>query len=305
MRQTLFTPTYNRADTLPRLYDSIKQQTFKDFKWLIIDDGSSDNTKQVVDLFIQEGIIDITYIRKENGGKHTAQRMAYEIATTVYITEVDSDDALVPTAIEDFENAGMEIEKCNKNIAKVSMFTTSFDGQIRGYGNYRMPVGVPYIDATWQEYVLKQNNHREYLSSISVEKFKDCVDYSFFDISNGKPMKFLGESILWSLIGKKYSTRILNKKGLIVYLDATNSILRGEQNYFNNMANSIYFVDLNIRYFWWNPRYFIGHEKHMCDSAVKAGVSLSEMIGYIKNKRHKFFMSIFYIPFYFTAKNKE
>ena len=305
MRQTLFTPTYNRAGTLPHLYGSINQQSFKDFVRLIIDDGSSDNTQQVVDSFINENKVQIKYVYKENGGKHTAQRMAYDIVTTDYITEVDSDDALVPTAIEDFEKAWIEIEKCNKGIAKVSMFTTSPDGQIRGYGNYRMPVGVPYIDATWQDYVLKQNNHREYLSSISVEKFKECVDYSFFDISNGKPMKFLAESILWSSIGKKYCTRILNKTGLIVYLDATNSILRGEQNYFNNMANSIYFVDLNISYFWWNPRYFIGHEKFMCDSAVNAGVSLSRMIGFMKNKTHKVLMSVFYIIFYSIAKIKQ
>lgn len=322
MRQTLFTPTYNRADTLPRLYESIKLQTFKDFKWLIIDDGSMDATDLLIRSWLNtdcirttnDGFVGISsdsdwlqiqYVKKENGGKHTAQRMAYEIASTDYITEVDSDDALLPTAIEDFEIAWVDIENCNKCIAKVSMFTTSPDGQIRGYGNYRIPEGVSYIEATWQDYVLKQHNNRELLSSISVEKFKECVDYSLFDISNGKPMKFLGEGILWSLIGKKYPTRILNKVGLTVHLDASNSILRGEQNFFNNMANSIYFEDLNISYFWWNPKYFIGNEKRMCDSAVKAGVSLSKMIGYMKSTKRKILMSIFYIPFYFIAKIKR
>ena len=96
MRQTIFTPTYNRADTLPRLYESIKNQEFKDFCWLIIDDGSQDNTEAIVDGFIKEGVLNITYVKKENGGKHTAQRMAYDIAKTPYITEVDSDDALLP-----------------------------------------------------------------------------------------------------------------------------------------------------------------------------------------------------------------
>lgn len=75
MRQTIFIPTYNRADTLPRLYESIKNQEFKDFCWLIIDDGSQDNTEAIVDGFIKEGVLNITYVKKENGGKHTAQRI--------------------------------------------------------------------------------------------------------------------------------------------------------------------------------------------------------------------------------------
>lgn len=319
MRQTIFTPAYNRADTLPRLYESIKSQIFKDFTWLIIDDGSKDDTTELVRSWIDEATIQIEptgftgtcseaawlhvrYVKKENGGKHSAQRLAYQMAKTPYITEVDSDDAILPTTMDDFESAWADIEKSQKVIAKVSMFTRSPEGNIRGFGNYTIPENIPYIEATWQEYVLKTANHREYISSISVEKFNECIDYDFFTISNGKPMKFLGESILWSSIGKKYKTRILNKTGLTVYLDAGNSILRGEQNYFNNMANDIYFQDLNIEYFWWNPRYFISGEKHLADCAVRANISLLKMMGYMRNKKHKYFMSIFYIPFYLLAK---
>ena len=58
---TIVTPTYNRAHTLPRVYDSLKNQTFKDFKWIIMDDGSTDNTNEVVFQFQSEGIIDIDY----------------------------------------------------------------------------------------------------------------------------------------------------------------------------------------------------------------------------------------------------
>jgi glycosyltransferase involved in cell wall biosynthesis len=321
MRQTIFTPTYNRANTLPRLYESIKSQQFKDFCWLIIDDGSRDETYALVKSWlkrdetktIENGFcglcydadwLFLTYIKKENGGKHTAQKMAYNIVETPYITEVDSDDAILPTTIQDFEESWIDIENFQTDIAKVSMFTRSHSGNIRGFGNYIIPKDVPYIEAHWHEYVLRQHNHREYISSISVEKFKECIDYSFFTISNGKPMKFISESILWSLIGKKYRTRILNKTGLTVYLDAENSILRGEQNYFNNMANDIYFQDINIEYFWWNPRYFIAGEKRMADCAVKSNIKLIQMMKYIKNKKHKYLMAIFYIPFYIIAKIK-
>ena len=65
---TVFTPTYNRAHTLTRTYHSLCRQTSKDFEWLIIDDGSTDNTHELIQEFIDEDIIPIRYIYKENGG---------------------------------------------------------------------------------------------------------------------------------------------------------------------------------------------------------------------------------------------
>ncbi len=88
---TVFTPTYNRAHTLPRLYKSLCCQTCKDFDWLVVDDGSTDNTAELVHSFIAEGVIPIQYIYKENGGLYTGYNTAYE---------VDSDDAMPPDAVE-------------------------------------------------------------------------------------------------------------------------------------------------------------------------------------------------------------
>lgn len=70
MTVTVLTPTYNRADKLKALYDSLMKQTSKDFKWLVIDDGSEDNTSDVVCEFIENADFEIEYIKKENGGKH-------------------------------------------------------------------------------------------------------------------------------------------------------------------------------------------------------------------------------------------
>ena len=77
---TVYTPTYNRANLLQNLYKSLLQQTYRNFEWLIIDDGSTDNTKQVVNGFISQGIIDIIYFYKQNGGQHTALNMGIEKA---------------------------------------------------------------------------------------------------------------------------------------------------------------------------------------------------------------------------------
>ena len=81
---TIFTPTYNRVHTLTRTYDSLCRQTCKDFEWLVIDDGSTDNTYELIRGFIEEAIIPIRYIYKENGGLFTGYNTAYANIETLH-----------------------------------------------------------------------------------------------------------------------------------------------------------------------------------------------------------------------------
>ena len=97
---TVFTPAYNRAHTLPRTYRSLQKQDCKDFVWLIIDDGSSDNTAELVKEWQQkEKDFEIRYIYKENGGMHTAHNTAYENIDTELNICIDSDDELAEGAV--------------------------------------------------------------------------------------------------------------------------------------------------------------------------------------------------------------
>ena len=98
---TIFTPTFNRATTLPRLYESLVRQSCGEFEWLIVDDGSSDGTKKLVESYIQENKISINYIYKVNGGKHTAINVGLKNAAGEYFFCVDSDDFLEDNAILD------------------------------------------------------------------------------------------------------------------------------------------------------------------------------------------------------------
>ena len=99
MLLTVFTPSYNRAHTLPRLYESLKRQTLGDFEWLIVDDGSTDNTRTLVEEWIGEGEISIRYIYQDNGGKPSAHnRGAKESLGELFIC-VDSDDYLTDEAV--------------------------------------------------------------------------------------------------------------------------------------------------------------------------------------------------------------
>lgn len=97
---TIFTPTYNRAYCLGRAYESLLRQTCKDFEWLVIDDGSTDNTKGLVETWQEEGKIPIRYIYKENGGMHSAHNTAHAHIETELCICLDSDDMLTDDCIE-------------------------------------------------------------------------------------------------------------------------------------------------------------------------------------------------------------
>ena len=98
---TVFTPTYNRAYVLKQCYDSLCRQTCKDFVWLIIDDGSSDNTKEIVEKWMaNDNGFEIRYVYKKNGGMHTGHNKAYELIDTELNVCIDSDDFMPDDAVE-------------------------------------------------------------------------------------------------------------------------------------------------------------------------------------------------------------
>ena len=110
MKLTIFTPTYNRCNLLPRVYQSLLNQGSLDFEWLIIDDGSTDITKEVVDSFLNNGKFPVRYYRKNNGGKHTAHNTAVDLASGDYFMCLDSDDWLADNAIYNLLNV---LDECS------------------------------------------------------------------------------------------------------------------------------------------------------------------------------------------------
>lgn len=110
MLLTIFTPAYNRADKLKQIYLSLEKQINTEFEWLIVDDGSKDNTEKVIAELMKNSSMNIRYYKKENGGKHTAHNMAVDMAAGKYFMCLDSDDYMNENSIEALLNA---IEKCD------------------------------------------------------------------------------------------------------------------------------------------------------------------------------------------------
>lgn len=128
---TIFTPTYNRAHTIGRTYESLKKQNCKEFIWLIIDDGSTDNTSKLVEQWKNESCgFEIRYIYKENGGMHTAHNIAYENIDTELNMCIDSDDCVAEGAVKKILDKWEKIK--NEDYAGIIGLDSDMQGEIIG-----------------------------------------------------------------------------------------------------------------------------------------------------------------------------
>jgi hypothetical protein len=130
---TVFTPAYNRTHTLPRTYESLCQQNCKDFVWLIVDDGSQDNTAELVKQWqSRDNGFEIRYIYKENGGMHTAHNTAYEHIDTELNVCIDSDDCLAENAVEKILTKWQQVK--DKEYAGIIGLDADMEGNLIGEG---------------------------------------------------------------------------------------------------------------------------------------------------------------------------
>lgn len=130
---TVFTPAYNRAHTLPRTYESLCRQDCKDFVWLVVDDGSSDNTAALVRSWQkQENGFEIRYLYQENGGMHTAHNAAYEVIDTELNVCIDSDDCLADGAVKKILDKWCSVK--DLGYAGIIGLDADLDGKLIGKG---------------------------------------------------------------------------------------------------------------------------------------------------------------------------
>lgn len=196
---TVFTPTYNRASLLSRLYDTLILQTYKNFEWIIVDDGSKDNTKEVVNSFVAERKIDIHFVQQENGGKHRAINTGVSLAKGELFFILDSDDVLPNNALELVAENYKSI-KDNASFAGVSGIDGYFDGQSIGTGLPSELLNCNSVDIRYK-YHIKGDMKEIFRTSVMKE----------FPFPNIEGEKFCPEVLVWNRIARKYKLRYFNK----------------------------------------------------------------------------------------------
>ncbi len=197
---TVFTPSYNRAYLLSRLYESLLRQTNQQFIWLIIDDGSSDNTSELVMSWIKEGHLDIRYKFQENLGMHGAHNTAYELIDTELNVCIDSDDLMPENAVEMILNFWNENK--SENYAGILGLDAFKNGEI--VSNRKFPENIKsgkYFELK-NKYKLKGDIKFVYRTDIikqfppypifSGEKFVP-LNYKYLLVDQSKEMLFLNK----------------------------------------------------------------------------------------------------------------
>ena len=283
---SILTPTYNRGKLLLPLYDSLKNLTFKDFEWLIVDDGSEDDTEQYALSWIAHNIenaeFPIRYIKKSNGGKHTAINRGVREASGELILILDSDDTLPADSLA---TVAQYYEQCKgyKECAGVCGLMAHHGGQLIGTGFPKEPM---YESALQFRYAEKGN-----VTGDLLEVYKTSVmrEFPFPEIENEK---FCPESLVWNRIANKYKLFCFNK--VIYYRDyleggLTSKIVKIRMN--SPVASTMTYaemLDYNISLKWkirsainyWRFKYCIMN-KSLKAPAVKWYWKIFQIIGLI------------------------
>lgn len=195
---TVFTPSYNRAYTLHKCYESLLRQTSKDFTWVIIDDGSSDNTKELVDSWINENKLEINYIYQENQGMHGAHNTAYKNIKTELNVCIDSDDYMPDDAVKKI------ISFWNKNkrsdLAGIMALDAYTDGKVIGDKFPNELKESTYFDI-YNKYGLKGDKKLIYRSELTIQ-----YPYPIFE---GE--KYVSLAYKYAKLDSKYKLALMNE----------------------------------------------------------------------------------------------
>ena len=195
---TIFTPTYNRASTLPRLYNSLLEQTNKNFIWIIVDDGSTDGTKELVSSYVKKALIKIKYVYINNSGKMNAHNLGVSLTNTPLFVCVDSDDFLGTNAIKDILQ---EYE------------TIKDDEKIAGIIAYRKVLNPIHTCTEFPKNLLISSGRQLYKKGYVGETtmiFKSHV-IKLYPFPKIKDEKFILEAYTYNEIDKKYKYKLLRK----------------------------------------------------------------------------------------------
>jgi glycosyltransferase involved in cell wall biosynthesis len=197
---TIFTPTYNRAHLLQKVYDSLLMQTDQNFEWVIVDDGSADNTPALIQQFADEQRVKIVFEKQANSGKHIAINRGLQLASGELFLILDSDDELTPDAVE-------KVATQWNNLLKEPGIET-FGGLVanKSYTNGKeIGSGLNYeiLDTT----IIDYRFHRK-ITGDKLEIFKTQLIKQYPFPVNGE--KFCPEALIWNRIGSKYKFRFFN-----------------------------------------------------------------------------------------------
>jgi glycosyltransferase involved in cell wall biosynthesis len=270
-RFTVFTPTYNRAHLLPRLYLSLQQQHERDFEWLIVDDGSTDSTPTLVEQWQAENLLALRYVWQRNAGKSMAFNRAVQEARGELILSIDSDDTLVPESLAVFSKHWDAIQ------ALPSSASAQFSGVtglcVDQFGNQygdRFPHDV--FDSNSNEIRYRYKTKGEKLGFTRTDVHKE---FPFPKLPNNT---FVPESVVWNAIGRKYKTRFVNEVVRVYWSHDEVRLTNSGVSDASAPGHALWHRDIlntNLKYFRYSPASLAKSAVHYTRFSLHAGDSFA------------------------------
>ncbi len=296
-RFSIFTATYNRGYLLKTLANTINNQTFKGmFEWVIVSDGSTDDTASIVETIIKESRIPVKFVNKENGGKHTAWKVATDLFEGQYVVTCDDDDLITLDMLEVFDKSWKELEQSPDyyKFWEVRSRAQYEDGKLVGE-----PLPVPFFDSDYNEVTFKLKKGCEMVGCRKVEvlRCESAVPHNFYfaDQCSNFP-----EGVRWSRAARKYKTRFIPNitRTYIIGHDSLCTIPKGQKRSllkkYNSLVYALYVIneqsDLLFKY---NIKDYFKTILQLSYSSIRVN---EHIVKFINNPINKLFVVLAYFP---------
>jgi glycosyltransferase involved in cell wall biosynthesis len=272
---TVFTATYNRAHTLHRVFDSLRTQTLRDFEWLVVDDGSTDNTAELIAEWSKISDFSIRYFKQDHSGKHFAHNLAVREARGFLFAPIDSDDALVFNALERIAFVWNTIPpEIRPSFCGAGGLSRNQHGAVVGD---RFP-SDPF-DANLRD--------RRYIHRIGGEKWGVTLTEIIrrFPLPEIRGTHFVPEGVIGLAIGKYYKIRNVNEVFRIYYIDdaETGATLSRVKSLSENAPGRLYYYvhlfNNDLEYFFDLPLPFLKAAVMLPIVARYSGRSFRSVLG--------------------------
>jgi Glycosyl transferase family 2 len=265
-RFTIFTPTYNRSTTLHRAYESLCAQTYRNFEWLIVDDGSTDHTRNLVEQWQQEASFPIRYLYQDNQGKHVAYNIAALKANGELLVCLDSDDGCVATALERFNVCweSLSLEE-RSQYSGIDCHCMNQEGQKIGT-DYPIAPGTPGLIANYSKMRLEHQVEGEKWGFQRTAVMREFL----FPTLTEFHMNHIPEAIAWIPMTQKYPVLYVNEWLRIYYQDHHTEQLT-KSNIL--MTNPLGVWMVNQTALKWEMKYFTRSPLHFVKLAANYGRS--------------------------------
>lgn len=257
---TVFTPTFNRAHTLGRVYESLVGQAFHDFEWLVVDDGSTDDTEALVREFERKAAFPVRYEYQPNQGKHVAFNLGVERANGALFLCLDSDDDLLPGALACFRDAW---RGCDDRFCGVTARCVDEAGRIVGSPLPRSPLDVSSLDLKYRYKV--RGEKCGFVRTDILRRFP-------YPVVAGT--KFIPEGIVWAQIANRYVTRYVDTAVRVYRQDGGNQLMAKSAT--NHAVGLAYLhrsvLNNEIKYFRYDPKSIALSAVHYVRFSLHCGV---------------------------------